>query len=217
MRSSPNKNENSLNEKNYNINISWSLLSFPPSKLGHGGHLIIPLTFFFFQNMSNSCRITFPKPTFILQPLPTTFHFSSGASREAQLLNGALRAFPQSPCWRSVSSVPRPWQAVGNFKNKLYQASLVAQGSGKESACQHRGHRFDLWSEKIPHDVGQLSPWVATTGARVPRAHAPQEKPPQGEGSAPHEEQPLLPTTSNKDPTQPKINKWINKSKKKKE
>ena len=50
----------------------------------------------------------------------------------------------------------------------------------------------------------------------MPRAHAPQEKPPHGEGSAPHEEQPLLPTTSNKDPTQPKINKRINKSKKKK-
>ena len=62
----------------------------------------------------------------------------------------------------------------------------MAQGSGKESACQHRGYRFDLWSEKIPHDMGQLSPWVAATEARVPRAHAPQqEKPRQGEGSAP--------------------------------
>lgn len=66
VRSSPNKNANSLNEKNYNLTISGSPLSSPPSKLGHRGHLIIPLTFFFFQNMSNSYWVTFPKPTFIL-------------------------------------------------------------------------------------------------------------------------------------------------------
>ena len=30
--------------------------------------------------------------------------------------------------------------------------------SGKESACQCRGHRFNCWSGKIPHAAGQLSP-----------------------------------------------------------
>ena len=30
--------------------------------------------------------------------------------------------------------------------------------SGKESACQCRGHRFNCWSGKIPHGAGQLSP-----------------------------------------------------------
>ena len=29
--------------------------------------------------------------------------------------------------------------------------------SGKESACQCRRHRFDPWSRKMPHAVGQLS------------------------------------------------------------
>ena len=28
---------------------------------------------------------------------------------------------------------------------------------GPESACQCRGHRFDLWSGKIAHTAGQLS------------------------------------------------------------
>ena len=28
---------------------------------------------------------------------------------------------------------------------------------GWESACHHRGHRFDLWSGKIPHASEQLS------------------------------------------------------------
>ena len=37
--------------------------------------------------------------------------------------------------------------------------------SGKESTCQRRGHRFYLWSGKIPHAKWQLSPCTATTEA----------------------------------------------------
>ena len=29
--------------------------------------------------------------------------------------------------------------------------------SGKESACQYRGHEFDPWSRKVPHAAEQLS------------------------------------------------------------
>jgi len=29
--------------------------------------------------------------------------------------------------------------------------------SGKDSACEHRGHRFDPWSGKIPHAMEQPS------------------------------------------------------------
>ena len=34
--------------------------------------------------------------------------------------------------------------------------------SGKESACQCRGHGFDPWSGKIPHPMEQQSPCAAT-------------------------------------------------------
>ena len=43
--------------------------------------------------------------------------------------------------------------------------------------CQCRGHRFNLWSRKIPHaPKGQLSPSTTTTEACVLRAHAPQQE-----------------------------------------
>ena len=58
--------------------------------------------------------------------------------------------------------------------------------SGKESACQCRGHGFDPWSRKIPRAVEQLSPGArnlqlrspcaATTDVHAPRVCAPQEK-----------------------------------------
>ena len=35
--------------------------------------------------------------------------------------------------------------------------------SGWESACQCRGHGFEPWSGKIPHDAEQLGPWATTT------------------------------------------------------
>ena len=34
---------------------------------------------------------------------------------------------------------------------------------GWESACQCRGHMFELWSGKIPHAAEQLGPWATTT------------------------------------------------------
>ena len=41
-------------------------------------------------------------------------------------------------------------------------AGLPSWLSGKESACQCRGHRFDPWSGKIPHAVEQLHPCAKT-------------------------------------------------------
>ena len=35
--------------------------------------------------------------------------------------------------------------------------------SGKESACQFRGHGFEPWSGKIPHAAEQLSQCATTT------------------------------------------------------
>ena len=39
---------------------------------------------------------------------------------------------------------------------------LSALKKKKKSACQYRRHRFSLWSRKIPHDTGQLSPRATT-------------------------------------------------------
>ena len=37
--------------------------------------------------------------------------------------------------------------------------------SGSESVCQHRKHRFSPWPGKIPHAMGQRSPYTESTGA----------------------------------------------------
>ena len=56
----------------------------------------------------------------------------------------------------------------------------------QESTCQCRGHGFDPWSGKIPHNAGQLSPWDPVTKSTYTTVHAPQqEKPLQWEACAP--------------------------------
>ena len=39
--------------------------------------------------------------------------------------------------------------------------------SEEESAFQCRGHRFNPWSNKIPHALEQVSPWATTTEPTV--------------------------------------------------
>jgi len=53
--------------------------------------------------------------------------------------------------------------AVGD--TKMNKMRLLWWLSGKESTCQGREHRFELWSGKIPHDTKQLSPCTVTAGA----------------------------------------------------
>ena len=50
------------------------------------------------------------------------------------------------------------------FKKKLIEG-LSWWLSGKESACQCKGHGFDPWSRRIPPSTEQLSPWATTTEA----------------------------------------------------
>ena len=45
---------------------------------------------------------------------------------------------------------------------KTYIQELPWWPSGKESACQCRGHRFDPWSGKIPHALEHESPCTTT-------------------------------------------------------
>ena len=98
---------------------------------------------------------------------------------------------------------------LGEHKVTLKYNSVKALGfpwclSGKESACQYRRHRFDLWSRRILHATEQLScatellslrsrawelqllnPCAAPTEACEPRACAPlQEKPKQEKPAA---------------------------------
>ena len=51
--------------------------------------------------------------------------------------------------------------------------SLVGQRLGIR---QCRGHRFDLWSAKIPYATQQLVPCASTTEPKSPQACASQEK-----------------------------------------
>ena len=71
--------------------------------------------------------------------------------------------------------------------------------SGQESACQCRGHGFELWSRKIPHAMEQQSPRATTTEARMPRAHTLQQRVTHARCNQ------RKPAHRNKDPMQPKI------------
>ena len=103
--------------------------------------------------------------------------------------------------------------------------------SGKESACQCRRHRFNLWSRKIPRAKEQLSPCSATLqpGSQNYRAHILElpkpscpaschlqhEKPPWWEVCAPQlESSPCSPQLEKarkavKTSAQPKVNRYM--------
>ena len=55
--------------------------------------------------------------------------------------------------------------------------ALPQWSSGKEPACQRRGHRLDPWSRKTPHAEGQESPCATSMERARPRACARDEKP----------------------------------------
>ena len=57
------------------------------------------------------------------------------------------------------------WERWGKGLFKKGSKGLPWWSSGQESACQCRGHKFDLWSGKIPHAARQLSPCVMSTEA----------------------------------------------------
>ena len=52
---------------------------------------------------------------------------------------------------------------LGRVTIKKYAKGFPSWSSGRESACQCRGHGFDPWSGKIPHAAEQLSPCTTTT------------------------------------------------------
>ena len=70
--------------------------------------------------------------------------------------------------------------------------------SGKESACQCRGHGFDPWCRRISHTSKQLSLWATTiepvrlsprAATTEPTCH--KLKPSHSSASAPQQEKPL--------------------------
>ena len=54
-------------------------------------------------------------------------------------------------------------QKVFEANTKTIIVGLPWWRSGWESACQYRGHGFELWSGKIPHAAEQLGPCATTT------------------------------------------------------
>ena len=94
--------------------------------------------------------------------------------------------------------------------------------NGWGSACQCRGRGFEPWSGKIPHAAEQLGPWAT---AAEPARLEPVLRNKRGRDSearaprwrvAPACRNWRKPSHRNEDPTQPKINKLINKNLKKK-
>ena len=95
-----------------------------------------------------------------------------------------------------------------SFKNMYVE--LPWWSSGKEYALKCRGHRFDPWSRKVPHAMGQLSPCVTITESiclqsmlcNKKRAHTPQLESSfhllQLEKSPCYNEDPVQPKTTNK-------------------
>ena len=55
------------------------------------------------------------------------------------------------------------WSDLACTLVKTISSGLPWWSSGQESACQCRGHGFDLYSWKIPFAAGQLSPCATTT------------------------------------------------------
>ena len=47
---------------------------------------------------------------------------------------------------------------LSSHKGKSSPEGISRWPSGKESTCQRRRHRFDLWSGKIPYAMQQLGP-----------------------------------------------------------
>ena len=89
-----------------------------------------------------------------------------------------MSLFPVFHCYKQCCDV-HPCGSREKGRGNIPEAKLkVCAGlpwrlTGKESTCQCRRHRFDLWSWKIPHAEEQLSPCAATTEARALRACAP--------------------------------------------
>lgn len=67
---------------------------------------------------------------------------------------------------------------------KKQQWGFPGSRVAKNLPCR-AGHGIDPWFGKIPQALGQLSLCTTTTEAHMPRASAPQERPPQGKAHAP--------------------------------
>ena len=100
------------------------------------------------------------------------------------------------------------WSTTSNQSEwplfKSWQIGLPWWYSGWETTCQCRGFRFEPWSRKIPHASKQLR--VCTT-----REATAIRSPSISRKSSPHLPQLEKACTSNEDPVQTKINKYVYK------
>ena len=92
--------------------------------------------------------------------------------------------------WNYLSSIFRSKRnmEIEGYKCK-YREDFPGGSVVKNLPASAGGHRFDPWSGRIPHALGQPGPHAATAEPVPPR-----EQPPQREACAPHlERSPLLP------------------------
>ena len=85
---------------------------------------------------------------------------------------------PLSPVAFNVKIIGSAGPMITHLGIKINILGRPWWSSGKESACQRRGHRFHPWPRKIPHATGQLKPVTTTTEACTPRAWALQQEKP---------------------------------------
>ena len=94
-------------------------------------------------------------------------------------------------------------------KREYFYSGLPWWFGGKESVCQCSRHRFNPWSGKIPHTMGQLSPCATATEAHMPYGLCSMEATTMRSlSTATREQSPFAASreklTRNEDSTQPK-------------
>ena len=108
--------------------------------------------------------LPFPSPLFPLNNIkyhPNNLHLYTAIELKNNFQKNNNNNFQAS--FYSFSQQPH---FIGPCMLPLFKISCLGLPwwlSGKESACQCRGHRFKLWSRETPHAVEQLNPCAAAT------------------------------------------------------
>ena len=76
------------------------------------------------------------------------------------LLSSGLGAGGSGWRWRRARQASSFLQGMVASETSKQCPGLPRWLSGKESTCQRRRLKFDPWSGKIPHTIGQLSPYT---------------------------------------------------------
>ena len=118
--------------------------------------------------------------------------------------------------WEVMWNSRAKWKVGrGNRKQRIVGLELLWWLGGKESTCQWRRCRFDPWSGNIPHALEQLGLSATTIVCGLEpvlcnkRSPCSEKLAHRSWRVAPDNAAGEKPTHSNKDPTQPKVNKVL--------